>query len=66
MVEPGIVERTDDGIWMDLDHPVWRQAAAKYSSPGPLGGCSGCGGAKYNPADFNRPGGADELLRQLG
>ncbi len=32
----------------------------------PIPPCQGCGGAKYNPADFNRPGGADDLLRQLG
>jgi len=28
--------------------------------------CQGCGGAKYNPQDFNRPGGPDELIQQLG
>lgn len=28
--------------------------------------CQGCGGAKYNPQDFNRPGGQDELIQQLG
>lgn len=28
--------------------------------------CNGCGGAKYREADFNHPGGADELIQQLG
>ena len=40
------------------DAPV---ATRKPSQP-----CQGCGGAKYNPQDFNRPGGPDELIQQLG
>lgn len=27
--------------------------------------CSGCGGAKYDPAAYNQPGGADALIQQL-
>lgn len=28
--------------------------------------CGGCGGAKFNPQAFNVPGGADQLIQQLG
>lgn len=27
--------------------------------------CSGCGGAKYDPKDYNVPGGADRLITQM-
>lgn len=36
------------------------------SSATPAQPCQGCGGAKYRPEEFNRPGGADELMQQLG
>jgi len=28
--------------------------------------CSGCGGAKYDPQAYNAPGGADQLIQQMG
>jgi hypothetical protein len=28
--------------------------------------CSGCGGARYDPRHYNRPGGSDELVQDIG
>lgn len=50
------VERRADGTIIERRF----EPAAPATTP-----CQGCGGAKYRPADFNRPGGADELIRQL-
>ncbi len=29
-------------------------------------GCSGCGGARYSAEEYNRPGGSDALIQELG
>jgi len=33
-------------------------------TPAPI--CGGCGGNKFDAQAFNRPGGADELIQQMG
>ena len=35
------------------------------SPPAQRRGCTGCGGAKYDPTEFNAPGGADALIQQI-
>lgn len=49
----------------EVETPVDPPHPTTASCP-PAGPCQGCGGAKYNPQDYNRPGGMDELIQQLG
>ena len=50
-----------------LDQQISVEASDAQATPRkPSQPCQGCGGAKYNPQDFNRPGGPDELIQQLG
>jgi len=43
-----------------------RRQTAQARPASPRRGCTGCGGNKFNPADFNQPGGADALVQELG
>jgi len=66
------------GVFDLVAHPPPSMPAEPAASPRPVAApsgvqspitparlCSGCGGAKYAPEDFNRPGGGDELIQQL-
>ena len=67
------------GVFDLVAHPPPSPPAEPAASPRPVavqGGvqspitparpCSGCGNAKYSPEDFNYPGGADNLIQQIG
>ena len=59
----GACRHCADGGGVDA---AWKLRVDNNPQPTTSQSCQGCGGAKYNPQNFNRPGGMDELIQQLG